>query len=230
MILSILACIFATNLNSQTTMKKILLFTFLLAGFTAFSQGTVTGTVVDSDLGAGLPSANVMETGTTNGAVSDFDGNFSLSVSSNTGTIEITYVGFLKKTVSYSLTNGTVNLGNISLDGDNTLDEVVIVGSGVIDLAADRRTPVAVSTITAQEIQDRVAGNVEIAEAIKNTPSAYISGQTGFGDGQLFLRGFDNSNTAVLLNGQPVSGQEDGRIFWSNWAGIADIANAIVLS
>ena len=209
-------------------MKKILLLTLLLAGFTAFSQGTVTGTVVDSDLGGGLPSANVMEVGTSNGAISDFDGNFSLSVSSNSGTVEISYVGFLKKTVSYTLTNGTVNLGEIRLSADeNTLDEVVIVGSGVIDLAADRKTPVAVSTITAGEIQARVAGNVEIAEALKNTPSAYISGQTGFGDGQLFLRGFDNTNIAVLLNGQPVNSQEDGRIFWSNWAGLADIANAI---
>lgn len=86
-------------------MKKILLFTLLLAGFTAFSQGTVTGTVVDSDLGGGLPSANVLEVGTSNGAITDFDGNFSLSVSSNTGKIEITYVGFLKKTVSFTLTN-----------------------------------------------------------------------------------------------------------------------------
>ena len=209
-------------------MKKILLFTLLLAGFTAFSQGTVTGTVVDSDLGGGLPSSNIMEIGTANGSISDFDGNFTLSVSSNTGKLEITYVGYIKKTVSYTLTNGTADLGEIPLSVDeNTLDEVVIVGSGVIDLAADRKTPVAVSTITKQEIQNRVAGNVELAEALKNTPSAYVSGQTGFGDGQLFLRGFDNSNIAVLLNGQPVNSQEDGRIFWSNWSGLADIANAV---
>lgn len=209
-------------------MKKILLFTLLLAGFTAFSQGTVTGTVVDSELGAGLPSANIMEVGTSNGAISDFDGNFSLAVSSNSGKIKITYVGFLTKTVSFTVVNGTAALGSIGLDADeNTLDEIVIVGSGVIDLASDRKTPVAVSTITAQEIQARATGNVEITEAIKNTPSAYVSGQTGFGDGQLFLRGFDNSNVAVLLNGQPVNGMEDGNVYWSNWSGIADIANAI---
>jgi len=209
-------------------MKKLLLFTVLLAGFTAFSQGTVTGTIIDSELGAGLPSANVMEVGASNGAITDFDGNFSLSVSSNSGTVEVSYVGFLKKTVKYTLTNGTADLGSIKLAADeNTLDEVIIVGGGVIDLAADRKTPVAVSTITSQEIQDKFSGNVEISEALKSTPSAYISGQTGFGDGQLFLRGFDNSNIAVLLNGQPVNGMEDGNIYWSNWSGIADIANAI---
>ena len=93
-------------------MKKILLFTLLLAGFTAFSQGTVTGTVVDSDLGGGLPSSNIMEIGTANGSISDFDGNFTLSVSSNTGKLEITYVGYIKKTVSYTLTNGTARSVN----------------------------------------------------------------------------------------------------------------------
>ena len=79
-----------------STMKKLLLFVILLGSFTAFSQGTVTGTVIDSDLGGPLSGANVLEIGTSNGAITDFDGNFSLSVSSNTGRIEITYVGFLK--------------------------------------------------------------------------------------------------------------------------------------
>ena len=209
-------------------MKQLLLFVFLLGSLTAFSQGTVTGTVTDSELGGPLSNANVLEVGTSNGAIADFDGNFTLNVSSNSGTIQISYLGYTNRTVSFSLTNGTVNLGSISLTGDAAaLGEIVIVGTGVIDLAEDRKTPVAVSTITAEEIQRKAVGNVEITEALKSTPSVFVGGQTGFGDGQLFLRGFDNSNIAVLLNGQPVNAQEDGRIFWSNWAGIADIASAI---
>lgn len=209
-------------------MKQLLLFVFLLGSLTAFSQGTITGTVQDADLGGPLSGANIQEVGTSNGAISDFDGNFTLTVSSNTGKVMITYLGYTSRTVAFTLSNGTANLGNISLEPDAaTLGEVVIVGTGVIDLAEDRKTPVAVSTITAAEIQRKAVGNVEITEALKSTPSVFISGQTGFGDGQLFLRGFDNSNIAVLLNGQPVNAQEDGRIFWSNWAGIADIATAI---
>lgn len=210
-------------------MKKLLLLVFLFGSFTAFSQGTVTGTVQDADLGGPLPNASVVEVGTSNGTISDFDGNFTLSVSSNRGQVEISYLGYVTRVISFTLSNGSANLGSVSLDADAaTLGEVVIVGTGVIDLADDRKTPVAVSTITAQEITTKAAGNVEFTEAMKNTPSVYVANQAGgFGDSQIFLRGFNDSNTAFLLNGQPINSVEDGRMFWSNWAGMADVANAI---
>ncbi len=212
-------------------MKKITFFTvvaFLFMGAISFAQGTISGTITDADLGGPLPGANVVEDGTSNGAVTDFDGKFSFKVSSNSGTITISYLGYDTKTVSFKLTNGQADLGTISLQPDaDALEEVVIVGKGVIDLAGGRKTPVAVSTIKAEEIQERVTGNVELAEAVKYTPSTYVSGQTGFGDSQFFLRGFDQTNIAILLNGQPVNAMEDGKVYWSNWAGIADIATAI---
>ncbi len=210
-------------------MKRLLLLVFLFGSFTAFSQGTVTGTVQDADLGGPLPNASVVEVGTSNGTISDFDGNFTLSVSSNRGQVEISYLGYVTRVISFTLSNGSANLGSVSLDADAaTLGEVVIIGTGVIDLADDRQTPVAVSTITAQEITTKAAGNVEFTEAMKNTPSVYVANQAGgFGDSQIFLRGFSDVNTAFLLNGQPINSQEDGRMFWSNWAGMADVANAI---
>jgi len=111
---------------------------------------------------------------------------------------------------------------------DVLLSETVIVGKGVIDLEENRKTPVAVSTITKQEIQDKAVGNVEFPEIMKNTPSVYVAGQSGgFGDSKMFLRGFDQSNTAFLLNGQPINGMEDGNMYWSNWSSMTDVANAI---
>ena len=209
-------------------MKKLLLFIFLLGGLTAFSQGTVTGTLIDSETGDTLPSANVVETGTSNGTVSDMDGKFTLNVSNNEGTITVSFVGYSTRMVSYTLTNGAADLGSINVDVDaDALGEVVVVGKGVIDLAGGRKTPIAVTTIMAEEIQRKVSGNVEVTEALKNAPSTHISGESGFGDSQFFLRGFDQTNIAILLNGQPVNGMEDGRVYWSNWAGISDIANAI---
>ena len=215
-------------LTKHIIMKKLLLLVLLLGSFAAFSQGTVTGTIVDSELGAPLNGANVLESGTTNGGISDFDGNFSLAVGSNSGSITVSYVGYESQEVAYTLSGGTASLGTISLNVDaNALDEIVIIGTGVVDLAGGRRTPVAVTTVMAEEIQRKAAGNVEITEALKNAPSTHVSGESGFGDSQFYLRGFDQTNIAILLNGQPVNGMEDGRVYWSNWAGIADIASAI---
>ncbi len=224
-------CKFAATLKQFLMMKKItfyLVVAFMFVNVISFAQGTITGTITDSDLGGALSGANVIEEGTDNGAISDFDGNFTLTVDGDSGTVVISYLGYNSKNATYTLTNGTANLGSISLEEDaNALAEVVVVGSGIIDLAAGRKTPVAVSSISSEEIQLRAAGNVDIAEAIEFTPSAHVSGQSGFGDSQFFLRGFDQTNIAILLNGQPVNSMEDGKVYWSNWAGIADIATNI---
>ncbi|WP_353776909.1 carboxypeptidase-like regulatory domain-containing protein [Winogradskyella sp. 3972H.M.0a.05] len=210
-------------------MKKITQFLsvvmVMLFTTVAIAQSEVKGVVIDGDLNAPLPGANVLEKGTTNGTTTDFDGNFTLRTQASSGEIVISYVGYGSVTIAF---NGDQDLGNITLNPDNTLDEIVIIGSGVIDLAEDRQTPVAVSTIKRSEIQARGVGNVEVGEIIKFTPSVFVSpGGGGFGDSALFVRGFDDTNTAVLLNGQPINSQEDGRIFWSNWQGVADIANAV---
>ncbi len=207
-------------------MKKFYLaIVAILTTTMAFSQGTITGTVVDGELGSPLPGATIMLRGTETGTSTDFDGNFTLEVSANSGTLVVSYIGFVTQNVSFSSIG---SVGNITLQPDaEQLSEVIVIGNGVIDLAEDRETPVAVSTIGRVEIQERAVGNVELPEIIKTTPSVFVSNQTGFGDGSLFIRGFDDTNTAVLLNGQPINSQEDGRIFWSNWAGMADIANAV---
>ena len=203
----------------------MLLVVAFIFSVTAMAQSTVTGTVTGSDLNAPLPGANVIEEGTSNGVSTDFDGNFSLSTQASSGNVVVSFVGYGSVTLAF---DGDTDLGTIVLNPDtNSLQEVVITGSGVIDLAEDRRTPVAVSTIKKTEIQERAVGNVEVTEILKNTPSTYVQQQTGFGDSQIFLRGFDQTNIGVLLNGQPVNGMEDGRVYWSNWAGIADIANGV---
>ena len=122
----------------------------------------------------------------------------------------------------------SVAIDSADWEQDILLSETVIIGKGIIDLEENRKTPVAVSTIRRQEIQDKAVGNVEFPEIMKNTPSVYVSGQAGgFGDSKMFLRGFDQSNTAYLLNGQPINGMEDGNMYWSNWSSMTDVANAI---
>src|SRR5690606_13965672 len=181
-----------------------------------FSQGTVTGTVLDAELGEPLPGANILVKGTTNGTTTDFDGNFILNVSQNTGTLVISYIGFLRKEVSFTISGDTANVGSVSLDADaQELEGVVVVGTGIIDLARDRETPVAVSTIKASEIALK-AGNQEFPEILKSTPSVYTTKSGGgFGDSRINIRGFNQSNTAFLINGQPINGMEDGNMYWS---------------
>lgn len=210
-------------------MKKLLLLVFLLGGITAYSQVTISGTVIDADSNDPLAGANIIETGTSNGAITDFDGNFTIETSANTGTLTISYIGYTDERVPFNSTSGTLDLGAIRVTVDaDALEEVVVVGRGIIDLARDRQTPIAVSSVTSAEIQAKAVGNVEFPEAIKSTPSVYVSNQSGgFGDSQMFLRGFDQTNTAFLLNGQPINGMEDGRVYWSNWSGMSDVANAI---
>ena len=205
--------------------KKIFLGLFLATVSLGFSQTKVTGTVIDSETNAPLPGANVSVKGGSVGTVTDFDGKFSLEAKTSKGELVISYVGFLSKTVAFS---GAGNVGNISLTPDaSQLDEVVVIGSGVIDLAKDRKTPIAVSTIKAADIQSKI-GTSDITQTMVNTPSVYVAGQAGgFGDSRITVRGFQQDNTAFLLNGQPINGMEDGKMYWSNWSGMSDIANAV---
>tara|TARA_R110002051_G_scaffold111608_2_gene184206 strand:+ start:5106 stop:7727 length:2622 start_codon:yes stop_codon:yes gene_type:complete len=191
----------------------------------AFSQGTITGTIVDGDLGDPLPGASVMVQGTTNGAAADFDGNFSIEVNQNSGTLVVSYIGYISKKISFTKTG---SIGIISLEANaEELGEVVIVGTGIIDLAKDRQTPIAVSTVKASQIALK-GGNLEFPELLKSTPSVYTSKSGGgFGDARIQVRGFDQSNTAFLINGQPINGMEDGKMYWSNWQGVTDVASAI---
>lgn len=209
--------------KSSLTVLFMVLFTTV-----AFAQAVITGTVQDAD-SFPVAGAAVTVAGTANSTNTDRDGNFSLTTEAGSGLLEISDIANGTQEIAFNVADGeTLNLGTVNLAGDGvSLSSLVVVGRGIIDLEEDRQTPVAVSTIYKDEIQAKVAGNVEFPEVMKNVPSVYVSNQTGFGDSQMFLRGFDQSNTAFLLNGQPINGMEDGRMYWSNWAGLADIANAV---
>ena len=109
---------------------------------------------------------------------------------------------------------------------DVNLEEVV-VSSRVIDVAKERETPIAVSTISAQEVLLKV-GNQEFPEIMNKTPGVYATKQGGgYGDSRISLRGFDQRNTSFLINGQPVNDMENGWVYWSNWQGLTDITSNI---
>ena len=201
----------------------------LVVGLTAWSQETITGTVNDMQ-NMPMSGANVTVVGTADGAVTDANGAFSLATGTLTGELQISFMGYETKIIPFTITPGqTFNAGTIMLaEGQaEEMKTVIVIGRGVIDLEEDRKTPVAVSTISAKQIREK-AGNQEFPEVMKNTPSVYVASQAGgYGDSKMYLRGFDQTNTAFLLNGQPINGMEDGNMYWSNWSGMTDVANAV---
>jgi len=203
--------------------KNLLFVALLFVATTVLGQTKVTGTIVD-ETNQSLPGASVVEKGTTNGTQTDFEGKFTLSATSNSGVLVISFMGYKSKEVSFSSSKN--NLA-IELNEDtNSLDEVVIT-SGVIDIAKVRETPIAVSTITARDISLKV-GNMEFPEIMNTTPGVYATKQGGgYGDSRISLRGFDQTNTSFLINGQPVNDMENGRVYWSNWQGLTDVASGI---
>lgn len=205
----------------KKTTRILLTVATLFLTTIAMAQSTITGKVIASDMNASLPGANVIEKGTTNGTNTDFDGNFTLNTQSNSGEIVITYVGYTKLTLPFS---GNQDLGTIILNpSDIGLQEVQIIAS----VAVDRKTPVAVSTIKAAEIELKL-GTQEFPEILKSTPGVYATrAGGGYGDGRVNLRGFDSENIAVMINGVPVNDMENGAVYWSNWAGLGDVTSSL---
>ncbi|HWK56165.1 MAG TPA: carboxypeptidase-like regulatory domain-containing protein [Parapedobacter sp.] len=212
-------------MSAKTTKCFALVAMLLLCSNYSWAQRVLTGKVTDRE--GPVAGATVLVKGTSSATATDGDGNFNLSTDLQSGEIVIRILGFYSKSIPFS---SQTNLGTITLttSDSQSLDEVVVIGRGIIDIAEDRETPIAVSTVSRAEILEKGVGNVEFPEIMKNIPSVFITNQAGgFGDSQNFLRGFDQSNTAYLLNGQPINGMEDGNMYWSNWSSIADIANAV---
>ena len=110
---------------------KILLLSVLftaLSSFSAYAQEkTITGTITD-EIGMPLPGANVLETGTLNGATTDFDGKYSIQVNSG-GSLTFSYVGY--KTQIIAITDQAKI--DLSLKPDlQQLDDIVVIGYGSV--------------------------------------------------------------------------------------------------
>ena len=202
-------------------MKKLILFSLMiLSSFMTFSQ--ISGKIVDADSNQPLPGATILVQGTDDGVVTDFDGKFTIQAATAGNTLVISYLGYETQEV---IAQDGILVVALALSAES-LDEIILT-SGVIDLAEMRATPIAVSTIKASEIALKV-GNMEFPEIMNTTPGVYATKQGGgYGDSRISLRGFDQTNTSFLINGQPVNDMENGRVYWSNWQGLTDVASGI---
>ncbi len=195
-----------------------------LVGIFAFAQGSIKGIITDAD-GEGVIGATVFLQGTTIGTVTDYDGSFEItSVKDGDYTLVASYVGYTDLTKEVSVSGGETDMGTLAMEMSSIgLTEVSVLASS----AVDRKTPVAVSTIKSTEIEAKL-GNQEFPEILKNTPSVYATKTGGgFGDSRINVRGFTQENVTLMINGISVSGMEDNKIYWSNWAGLGDVTRQI---
>ncbi len=210
-------------------MRRILL-SILLVLFAFYSlkaqNASIEGIVVDADNGGALIGTNVLIKGTNQGVITDVDGKFKIgNLSEGKHVVEINYIGYENLEMdAFVMENETVNLGKIQLlSAPIGLQEIEVIAS----YATDRKTPIAFSTIDSKKIETRT-GNQEFVEILREAPSVYVTKQGGgFGDSRINVRGFDQRNTAVMINGVPVNDMENGWVYWSNWAGLTDVASSV---
>ena len=201
-------------------MKKVLLFLFCAMATVALSAQTVSGTLIDADNNEPLIGVSIIEVGTSNGVVTDIDGNFELKVQDG-AKLQFSYVGYETQEIAVGK---KTNLGVIELVPEAVgLEDVTITGQ----IAIQRKTPIAVSQVTALEIEERLGGG-EFVEVLKSTPGVHANHNGGsWGDSEIYMRGFDNTNIAMMINGVPMNGMENGKVYWSNWQGLADVTSVM---
>ena len=196
-------------------MKKLLTLIAVFASFTMWAQTQVSGTVTDAD-GQPLPGANIVLDGTT-GAVSDFDGNFSLSTEQQPPfSLTVSSVGF--ESAKVEVTSATGSLTIQLSEGSTQLDEIVVSASRMAERIFE--SPVTVEKFSLREIE--------------NTPSAdYFNGlanlkgvslvEAGLVFNQVQIRGFSdiyNEGLVTLVDGMnnqmPVFGFAVGNLIGLN--------------
>jgi len=187
-----------------------------------FAQNTVSGTVTDASTGEALAGANVVVTGTSMGAAATADGSYSISnVSNGTYTITASVIGYADGSQSVNV-NGDATV-NFSLD----ISALELSAVEILASRADEKTPVAFTNITKADVEARL-GSQDIPMILNTTPSVYATQQGGgAGDARINVRGFNQRNIAVMINGVPQNDMENGWVYWSNWDGVGDATSSI---
>ena len=186
-------------------MKRILtLICIALAmSFSAFAQGgyEVKGTIVDAS--GPVIGATVLEQGTSNGTSTDLDGNFSLTVKSESSIVEISCIGYKTQTFQASQVPARITLA----EDTEMLDDVVVIGYGTVkksDLTG------SVTTVKADEINKGVISTP--ADMLRGKTAGVVvtsgSGQPGAG-ATIRIRGGSslqaNNDPLIVIDGLPIS-------------------------
>lgn len=179
--------------------KKVLklLFVFgILCTYGMHAQTTVTGVVVDAASSLGLPGVSVLVKGTSTGVTTDFDGNYSIQVSSAESILQFSYIGFTTQEIAV---NGQTVI-NVSLVEDvSQLDEVVITALGI---KRERKSlGYAVQEVKGETLTEARETNIANALSGKVSGIQVIKGSNGpASSSKIVLRG----NSSLTGDNQPL--------------------------
>ena len=203
-------------------MSKILLTIIVLASLVGSAMaGTIKGKVTGASDDAPLIGANVYLEGTTMGAATDDEGMYEIDAADGTYTLVCEYVGYATQKVEVTV-DGTVEV-NFQLV-EYLFSKTISV---IADRAKERETPVAFTNVAKAKIEEQL-GSRDIPMVMNTTPSVYSTMQGGgSGDARINVRGFNQRNVAIMINGVPVNDMENGWVYWSNWDGVGDATSSI---
>ena len=189
--------------NPSLRLAFVLFLIFLsFANFNVLAQEKITGSVSDKD-GNLLPGVSILQKGTTNGVSSDFDGNYTITLTLGQKVLVFSYLGF--QTVEIPIGNKKVY--NVTMnEAAESLDEIVVVGYGT-----QKKESVvgAISQLKGSELMERTAGIANVREALQgNIPGVTAiqgNGTPGEDNIRIFIRGRSswngNGTPLVLVDG-----------------------------
>ena len=208
-----------TNKEMIMNMYRNLITSVLM--MTGLFAQSLVGVVTDVD-SQPLEGANIVVVGTDLGGVSDVNGAFKIDVPTGTYDVTASFIG-------YSSVTNSVVVGDI-VSSVNFLLEVNYLGLSDVEVLASRaseNTPVAYTNVGKEEMEVRL-GSQDIPMILNTTPSVYATQQGGgAGDARINIRGFNQRNVAVMINGVPQNDMENGWVYWSNWDGVGDATSSI---
>jgi iron complex outermembrane receptor protein len=203
-------------------MKQILLFLVItLIAFHARAQQTVSGTVRDVTTGEGLVGAVVVVDDGTIHTLTDIDGKYKITLADGKYFLNVKYTGYKCDSIKVIVAGKPVTQDFYCVS--QTLAEVEVAA----DVAIDRKTPVAFSNINENKIREEGGGR-DLPILLNTTPGVYATEQGGgAGDSRVNIRGVDQRNVGVMVDGVPMNDMENGQVYWSDWAGLGDVTRTM---
>ena len=201
--------------------RSIVILLLISSFYTLTAQVTISGKVTDAVSGEALIGATIiLEKG--QGTTTDIDGNYVFNVQPGERNLTVSYVGYQQVNKKVTISKKARQIFNFKLK-TVLLNEVQVVS----DVARDRETPVAFSTIPVKKLDEELASQ-DIPMVLNSTPGVYAT-QSGGGDGdaRITIRGFNQRNVAVMIDGIPVNDMENGWVYWSNWFGLDAVTSNI---